>query len=155
MAPFYSFIDILKRVIKERNPEHILEWGPGVSTSVMLQSGTGEIDSIEHDEGWYKRALDQFKEEPRVHLYHCPDLEKYPGLPHGFNKKYGLIFVDGLCDLRVTCLHEAVTLLEENGYVVLHDAERDKYDPGRVHYHTIIDLNGTALMVLKDGKKEE
>lgn len=152
MAPFYSFTDMLKRVIKERNPKHILEWGPGVSTSVMLSAGSGEIDSVEHDLGWYDRAVDQYKDEPRVHLHYCPDLEQYPKLPATLNKCYGLVFVDGLCDLRVACLHEAVHLLEDGGYVVLHDSEREKYNPGRAHYHTVIEYEGTALMVLRDGE---
>ncbi len=49
-------------------PRKILELGPGYSTSVLLELFPGStIISVEHDENWFKRQLDQ--------LGLCPNLE--------------------------------------------------------------------------------
>jgi len=145
VARLYSFKETLIFWLKQLKPKRLLEWGPGFSTQLMLDHCDGTIHSIEHWYRWYEAARNQFKGNPHVELFYCPDLEEYPYLPRDWGK-FDLIFVDGFCNLRVKCLLASVDYLAEGGVVMLHDCERIKYDPGREPYDTLMELDGTAVM---------
>ena len=153
MAGFHSFKETLVFWLGLNKPKRLLEWGPGVSTQLMLDHSEGKIQSIEHLYRWYEAAQHQFKDNPRVDLHYCPELDQYPYLPRDWGK-FDLIFVDGLCDLRVKCLLASVDYLAEGGVVILHDSERSKYDAGREPYETVMEVDGTAVMKPKEDIKK-
>lgn len=127
---FYSFQDLLTNwinLVEVENDEtmRILEWGPGTSTILMLkQIENCEIWTYESDELWY----DYYKGKlpiHNVHLFHVPLEDGYCDAPRELGLKFHFIFVDGRS--RVKCLEVARDLIEDGGYVLLHDSPRNEY----------------------------
>lgn len=145
MAPFNSYKDLLMRYLIKLEPERILEFGPGGSTSVMLEYSEAEIESVEHEYRWFREAERLFLGNPRVHLHYLKDHDEYVNQPRSWGE-FGLIFIDGFCDWRVDCLLMAKDVLKNGGVVILHDSERKKYDRGREPYETIVVAQGTAVL---------
>ena len=106
-----------------------LEWGAGFSTryfpKVMENAGIEYTwEAIEHASEWYNKIKDW--NIPNVKLHHAKiHSDAYFDTPKG---KYDFIFVDGRD--RVKCLQKARKLLKPKGYVVLHDAQRERYHEG-------------------------
>ena len=76
----------------------------------------------------------------------------YINFPASLNKKYDVILIDGRA--RPNCAFKALSLLKEDGVVVVHDFKGSKEDGGRwyyqgiLHYYDIID-SADSLVVLK------
>ena len=147
MAPFSSYRDLLEIYLQENEPEYILEYGPGGSTNIFLNYTDAIIYSIEHSPKWYQAAVEQFKNEERVHIHLITAQDEYISEDYGL--KYDLIFVDGLCEWRVDCLKNALNKLKPDGVVALHDSERTIYDEGVNLYEKKLELGGTVLLIPK------
>lgn len=140
-----SFKETLIKVLGEFKPKTVMEWGPGVSTMIMQDFPSVEfINTVEHDEAWYYKWSDKFGN--KVNLIFEPDLVHYP--KRGLTlSDYDLYFVDGR--ERERCLD-----LIKDGIVILHDAERESYQPHIKKFaHIFMEDDGhTAILVNDDDK---
>ena len=126
-----------------------MEYGSGKSTYTFA-SRVESVDSVEHDARWYDKVKD-FKDKD-VNVIYQPDLNIYPYSQGRFDE-YDLIFIDGR--ERAKCLHLAHDLLSEDGIVVLHDAQRQRYMQGIIPYRYCIFTDKGCTAVLTNSKKVE
>lgn len=118
-----SFKYALYKVLDALKPNTVFEYGPGTSTTIMaIYPSIETIDSVEHNQAWFNKWKWDLPEN--VNLIYQPQMELYPETP-GRLDKYDLIFVDG--KEREKCLYVSRSRLNENGVVILHDAERPNY----------------------------
>jgi hypothetical protein len=108
---------------------NVLEWGAGFSTKYftdfLIRAGIPySWDAMESDEGWANHVRGLGLPGVTVTLAD-KDSEEYLKPPKA---KYDLIYVDGRN--RVRCLKKARELLAPGGSVLLHDAQREKYQDG-------------------------
>jgi predicted O-methyltransferase YrrM len=142
-----SYMYILRDVLREHEPDRILEWGPGYSTGVMhTYRPNAKIITTEHQESYAEKARD---EHPYAHVKHekIQDYGKsdYAVWPYLMDvAPFDLIFVDGR--RRNECLLTARKVLAENGLVILHDSQRDNYDLGCELYETVREDRRTVLL---------
>lgn len=134
-------IDWLLRV----RPRSIVEWGPGMSTEIMLKHAPeAKILSIEHDEAWLEVARQKFGEriilehqrcDNRISSYASNVIDKGP---------FDFAFVDGR--RRVECVLTALTCLNPGGVVLLHDICRINYMRILSHYARVIDCQANTAV---------
>lgn len=126
---------------KQKGEISILEWGSGGSTiyfSNFLQGKGISFNwlSLEYNKNWYHQVLDRAKKEPNIEILlfdvgnnnlnqKHTNMDEYVNYPTNLNKKFDFILVDGR--KRRRCLLDAQKLLNPNGVVFLHDAQRKYY----------------------------
>lgn len=150
-------IEALRRVLNERRPRRVLEWGSGGSTLYWPRIfPTIDWLSIEHNPD-YAMAL-KGKMMPNVTLMQL-DFPAYHELKPDDIGTFDLIIVDGR--KRVRCLDIARDLLNPDGAAILHDAGRERYAPVRNYYQHIIVLHPPkktkdprGLWMLTDPRKD-
>ena len=152
---FMSYRGMLKRwihhAVPEKGPMRILEWGPGISTFLMRKElPDAEIWTYEHQDKWYNHYRVVFEKEKleKVNLHYVPLEDGYTEAPKELGLKFHFIFVDGRS--RVKCMQTALELLEEGGYVMLHDSTRAEYNPGKCLFKLVQEQSDTAVMVRKN-----
>jgi len=137
---YFKDIDLINEVIDTIKPKRCLEWGSGLSTAYFPKrlEAPYEWVAIEHFEPWYKK-VDKLNKDPKVKLHFVPpnkeepfsdehndgtyeDFKDYVEKPDG---KFDYIFVDGRA--RCACINRAYDLLNDDGVVLLHDANREYY----------------------------
>ena len=125
-----------------------LEWGSGGSTlrfSGLMPAGSTWL-AVEHQGGWYKRVRRALSQRGlqgvEVHLVK-PDkpytegtvdgdaqtFESYIRLPSTRNLSFNFVLLDGRS--RIACARSAWSMLRADGIMVLHDAQREQYEPAR------------------------
>ncbi len=143
----------LLAILHTLSPKHILEWGAGGSTRVLLEQGSSveRHVSIEHDRAWADKVR-SIVTDPRLSLVHIPPdkplniasptqkqieawdasaeidlsvLAAYVAYPKTLGIRFDFILVDGRA--RCFCLREGFELLRPGGVIVLHDAQRTQY----------------------------
>lgn len=134
----HSFTSILERWLLKIKPERIIEWGPGLSTDIMLKHcPDAKILSIEHNRKWFNIA--KSKASPNFQLVFkevaCLN-STYATCAYNF-LQCDFAFVDGR--RRVECCLVALTMLSERGVVMLHDWNRINYQRVLKHYATIVE----------------
>lgn len=86
--------DALTLAVSRVRPATVLEFGPGMSTATLLDSGVRWIDSFEDREAWYDRSREMLAPHAarvRLRLYRRRDPLILPyAMP-----RYDLAFVDG------------------------------------------------------------
>ena len=129
-------------------PIRVLEWGSGASTvffSGLTQQKSNWL-ALEHSLDWYKevaKMLEKFS-SPGVMVKHIQnDLDYLEGKDDGTYKQFenyinypsqsdlqpfNIVIVDGRA--RVECMKIGWKVLEEQGVMILHDAQRQEYIPG-------------------------
>lgn len=118
-----SFAPTLYKVLDAIKPKRVFEYGPGTSTKIMAMYPTVDwVDTVEHDKAWYEKYRWEMPDNVAFHFQ--PNMELYPETSGRYDK-YDLIFVDGR--EREKCLYVSRGMLEPNGVVMLHDAERPSY----------------------------
>lgn len=147
MAPFDSFQRLLKEYMKRTNPKHVLEFGPGMSTRIILSFPVETLLTIEHDKTYYEKALKEFQMDTRVAVIYLPDQERYQTFIKRLDLKFDLIFVDGKDEWRSECMKVAKESLSPTGVLLLHDSERG-YAAGRKEFFLIEESQGTAVFCL-------
>jgi len=134
-------IAIITELLERKKPKYCLEWGSGYSTYYFpkyLNENALWI-SIEHDEYWANAIKHMIR--GNIKVYHIPpnnypwtdphndgsyaDLKNYVEFPKSLGMKYDFILIDGRA--RKDCLICALDLLNSEGVVVLHDANRKYY----------------------------
>jgi predicted O-methyltransferase YrrM len=150
-ASCHSFESILQKWIQKIQPFVILEWGPGRSTEIMCETCPGaSITSIENQKSFAEKAS---KALPSVRVVHAAIPEygpsQYPCWPllNAIDVKYDLIFVDGR--QRVSCLLTSLKVLNKNGVVILHDAQRPHYKHGIELFDKVDDDGDTVVLKIK------
>ena len=140
MAGYFTYEPLLRGICKKLTPLSILEWGPGLSTKIMVQEcPEAKILSIEHSKEYFRKAREEFRENPNIEIIHVQhtlapgESEGYVTYPlqkllPGRIDVYDLIFVDGRS--RCDCLLLSYLLCSPNGIVILHDSERPNYKKG-------------------------
>jgi hypothetical protein len=146
----YIEIDIITEILMKRKPRICLEWGSGYSTIYFprfIPSGSKWI-SIEHERKWFHKIKHLIGNDRRIEIYWAPsccyswtdpnkdgsfsDLKDYIEFPEKFGTKFDFILIDGRA--RLHCLRVACKLMEPDGVVVLHDANRKRYHNGFRNY---------------------
>jgi len=134
---------IIVELLKRRQPKYCLEWGAGYSTCYFPKYLNNDAlwISVEHDKYWASTVKRIVRANARVRIYYIPpnnypwtdehgdgsyaDLKDYVEFPRTLGIKFDFILIDGRA--RKDCLIHAFDLLNENGIVVLHDANRKYY----------------------------
>jgi spore maturation protein CgeB/SAM-dependent methyltransferase len=158
---------------------NVLEWGSGNSTLYFSQYLAADSSwlAIEHNEEWAAHVCGQIEATGRdnVALQFIPAdgpfldgiedgtlaaFRRYVTEPAAAGNKFGLILVDGRA--RVACMGAAWDMLEANGIMVLHDAQRQEYHvgvPGEAYCltqrHPVLQNNGDNIMILFMAKEPE
>lgn len=140
-------VDILKELLLNLEPKRCLEWGAGFSTIYFPQFFDHDFQwhSVEHSDDWVQE-IETLSEHDSVSIHHVPadhdyhsdkaddgayqDYKAYIEYPSDF-ELFDFILVDGRA--RSECVKKAHELLNDNGVIVLHDANR-------THYHEYFDM---------------
>lgn len=123
---FLSFSNPLRMLCAIQNPDFVMEFGPGYSTSIFLEYTGAKIISIEDSFRWYLKHKLTYRNN-RLHIiYKAPrkDLSFLTTLS-GNNP---LVFIDG--SNRLSALEWAFNMMHAYGSVYLHDAHREDYEKG-------------------------
>ena len=130
-------IKALHKLLEERTPRRVLEWGGGGST-LYWPARYPEIDwvTIESEPEWYAALKPKVRES--VTLLHLVPPDVYSVTPTAIGT-FDLIIVD--CKTwRVECLDNARNLLNPGGVVVQHDSWQPRWKPGWKYYGKPVQL---------------
>lgn len=117
-----SYKPTLIAVMDELKPTHVLEYGPGESSKIILSYPCVEVlDSFEHDKAYYDKWRNEILDE-RFCMTHEEQSDHYV---NGSLCKHDLIFIDG--KWREACISSSKAKLNPGGAVMVHDAERRQY----------------------------
>lgn len=143
MAEFLSFEKLLRKWLRKIQPEYILEWGMGHSTKIMLEEcPDAKIDTFEHDINWFKKYYEVLRPHfKNVNTYYFPLDKGYATFPY---RHYDLIFIDGR--MRVECMKTSKKIIDNEGVVILHDSERERYKEGIKLFTILEESEGTTVM---------
>lgn len=137
----YKELDLISEVLEKLQPEKVLEWGAGYSTLHFPNrlKNTAEWYGVEHNEEW-ANLIRRINKNPKVEIIHISpdhfpwtdpendgayeDLKQYLEYPTKLGK-FDFIFIDGRA--RRECLKKALEIINDDGVVVLHDANRKYY----------------------------
>ncbi|SDC38890.1 Methyltransferase domain-containing protein [Shouchella lonarensis] len=155
-ANSWDYEETLRKWLKKVQPKTILEYGPGRSTEMMLEEcPDARIVGIEHQEYWYKETKEKLGDRVELLLQPISNIRSHYAcwpLMQTEVQKYDFIFVDGR--RRLECLMVAQAVLNKNGVVLLHDAERKEYDLGTALFD-LVEYNEqtrTKVLALKDNQ---
>ncbi|MEM9083422.1 MAG: hypothetical protein AAGB34_07490 [Planctomycetota bacterium] len=166
----FTAIEWLERVI---TPEfRVAEFGSGASTLYWAKR-VAHVVAVEHHAGWHSKLTDELKERGVSNcdyiLAEPKPLNGQPAKPYGEfgafrslkkgyedqsfeayasaidsydDASFDLVFVDGRA--RVACAERSISKIKRGGYLVLDNAERERYDPlrERLSQYRRIDLTG-------------
>ena len=125
-------IACLTHIIEEREPHRVLEWGSGNSTAYFsdilypLLGYEGKWVSIE-DNGHYVDYLQDKISHDFVTVFWVQDRADYVDCVKKHLKKYDLIIIDGISELREACMEAAMGMIADDGLILLHDSQRKEY----------------------------
>lgn len=114
----YPAIEYLKQL--DLSKLKVVEWGMGNST-LFFAARCLEIYSIEHNEEWYNTIIQTIPSNAKTFLTSIEN--DYWEKPSTFGKKFDLVIVDGIN--RKECLEVAVTILEEKGFIIFDNSDRN------------------------------
>lgn len=148
----YREIDIIEDILKKYQPMKCLEWGAGYSTLYFPQflNRDATWSSVEHDKIWAAK-VQKLNKNPSVRISYVQpnsypwtdknndgafsDLKDYIEFPVQWGK-FDFILIDGRA--RAECLIKADSLLNNEGVIVLHDANRQYYHEAFKNYKNSI-----------------
>jgi len=141
-------IEALSKEIETlRDGCNVLEWGAGGSTiyySNLLESFNIEHTwhALEYNRKWFDKLYSHRDFRIKFHLFDyggwtrdfCTKhpMNEYVSFPSQLGLEFDMIIVDGR--KRRRCLLEAKKLLTKDGFVILHDCQRDYYKCGMGEY---------------------
>lgn len=138
----YKEIVIISEILRRKKLKRCLEWGAGYSTGYFPKDVEEDAlwIAVEHQRDWYKE-IKQNVSRSNTKVYYVPpnnfpwtdtyndgassDLKDYIEFPKSLNMKFDFILIDGRA--RKDCLLCALDILNRDGIVVLHDADRAYY----------------------------
>ena len=146
---FSSFRAYLPDLIEYIDPRQVLEFGPGLSSRLILKHSKAELLSFETHPGYFECARKDLA-DPRVDLRFAPAPAALSG-PEGAElagRSFDFVFVDG--GDRVANLISARELLANGAVVVLHDAHREDYERGVRAYESGYFIENHSLVLFRD-----
>jgi hypothetical protein len=146
--------------VERLSARSVLEFGPGASTQVFLDAGVYRIVTCEYEDGWYRRAAQQWKGEGRVDVrrFHNdseasvdgPPLDTFDlalvDSPIGSNRREKLPGQEECSRLNTT-----LRALEHAPVVLLHDCHR----PGEQATLERVKEAGHRVTLLTPGDESE
>lgn len=149
---FHSFSEPLLFALAQVRPDEMLEWGPGLSTELMLAGGAegSRLVSIEHDPRWVSEIRTKLGDVERWDLREVPCTDRdssYATCALAFGRQFDLIFIDGR--RRIECLLVALKVIRSGGLILLDDFCRTNYQclvEGLPHCEVIRVQANTAIM---------
>lgn len=145
LPEWYSFEPLLRKYLRLKQPQRILEWGTGVSTRIMIDElPDAQIYTIEHDSRWAREWRKEFAHYQNVHIYEIPLTEGYASRPLDWGK-FDMVFIDG-ANPREDLMSVAADVVAEDGYVILHDSDAYYINP---HLFKIIEKDNTTTVMQK------
>lgn len=131
-------LEVVDKILKELQPNKILEIGTAVGYSAMCFSKyitkDGYIDTIERDEERIIQAKENIKKvgvEDKIHIYEGDAVEILPTL----NDKYDMIFIDAAKGKYPFFLKEALRMLNDNGVILADNILYKGYVMGDYNKH--------------------
>ncbi|HTY58268.1 MAG TPA: hypothetical protein VMF59_05595, partial [Bacteroidota bacterium] len=142
-------IEVIQEILTRLRPRRCLEWGSGYSTAYFPRfiPSYAEWISVEHDESW-AGAMGALNRNPKVRLTHIPpdrfpfsdalgegtgdDLRSYVKYPEQ-KGSFDFVLVDGRA--RMDCVAQAATILDPQGVMIMHDANRAMYAKSSNAFH--------------------
>ena len=113
-------LEVIAKILKEKEPERILEIGTAVGYSAICfseyLSKDGKIDTIERDEERVQEAKINIKAvgvEEKINILEGDAVEILPTL----NEKYDVVFIDAAKGKYPFFLEQALRLLKEDGII--------------------------------------
>lgn len=140
---FSSFHSYLPQLVRWAAPARVLEFGPGLSSRLVLANSSARVLSFETHPGYFERAQRDIKSD-RFEVRLAPTGADFATLT---GERFDFIFVDG--GDRVQNLEQAHSLLSEDGLLVLHDAHREGYEPGVLRYARGYFIENHSLVLCK------
>ena len=143
MNPWMNSVDIrlIENALITQNKKHlsIFEWGAGGSTEyftkfLVLNNISYDWISAEYNKKWYNKVKDLKISNVSLVLFDVgndalkqrnTNMDDYVDYPLSINKKFDFVLIDGR--KRRRCLEIASKIINDDGTVVLHDAERKYY----------------------------
>lgn len=114
----------------------VVEFGPGYSTFAFIEAGVKEIVGLEHDDKWFDKQTERFKDYPQVSIKRYWNEAPVARVPKDVsNRRFDIAFVDspkGYFSARVihpgqedcSRLNTCLAALALAPVVYLHDALR-------------------------------
>jgi len=131
-------LEVIGKVLKEKNPNSILEIGTAVGYSAICFSNylleDGFIDTIEREKEKVEEArknIESLKLENKINIIEGDAVEILPAL----NKKYDVIFIDAAKGKYPFFLKEALRLLENEGIILADNILYKGYVMGDYNKH--------------------
>lgn len=145
----HGFEQVLIDWLLKQQPRRIVEWGPGLSTELMLQNAPqAQILSIEHDETWLEVARQKLGDRISLEHHRCTNRNSDYAACVLDREPFDMAFVDGR--RRVECVLTVLPALNPGGVVILHDICRQNYMRPLAPYVDILETrSNTAVMRLK------
>ena len=114
-------LEVVDKILREVNPQRILEIGTAVGYSAMCFSEylvpEGKIDTIERDEQRIAEAkinIEKVGVADKINIYEGDALEILPTL----NEKYDVVFIDAAKGKYPFFLKEALRMIKPNGVIL-------------------------------------
>jgi len=148
-------------ILKLLKPHHImLEWGAGGST-ILFSPFVGKYYSFEHQKDWFfaiRNELIKNKIGHNVVLHYIEAIndnfkEYVRKMEDLKDKKFDIVLIDGR--RRVHCAVQALPYINEDSYVILHDAEREKYQSILKYYNLLAKVENLYILKKKNGKNKQ
>jgi predicted O-methyltransferase YrrM len=156
----YKEMMIISEILRRKKPKTCLEWGSGYSTAYFpknLEKDSLWV-SIEDNREWYEK-IKPIISRPNTKIYCVPanshyqpdvytgdahsDFKDYVEFPQSLGMKFDFILIDG--KVRKDCLLCALDILNKEGTVVLHNANRKDYSEALRHYTHQVLFNEDSL----------
>jgi len=119
-------LNFLEEFFYKKPQAYVLEFGSGGST-IWMALRTANLYSVEHNEYWHNRIVDQLKTVRNpVHYYfvRCPYYTICTQFPNDF---FDLVIVDGRS--RKGCIAHSLRCIKPGGALLLNDSHRRYYTP--------------------------
>lgn len=145
---------------RTRNANRVLEFGPGISTLALIESGCGAILTCEYNDRWFNSAHELFKGRPEVSLLRYRNDPEVSVAGLAPDDTFDLAFVDSPIGIpsRGTVRHPGqedcnrlntvLFALERAAVVLLHDAKR----PGEEMTLSRVAASGHAVSMIDTRK---
>lgn len=120
-------VEIIDKLIEERQPKYCLEWGVGNST-VYFPKKHRCIKlwlSIEHNGHYIDYFKDKVSDNTTMIWIDNVDKVSYPDCVKMNSEKYDFILIDG--NQREECLEVAYKVAKKGAIILLHDSGRQAY----------------------------
>ncbi len=146
-------LEVIAKILNERNPEKVLEIGTAVGYSAMCFSeylnDNGKIDTIERDEERIAEAKENIKKvgvEEKINIYEGDAVEILPTM----NDKYDVVFIDAAKGKYPFFLEQALRMLKDDGIIFADNILYKGYVMGDYNKHK----QRTAVIHLRQYIKE-